>query len=55
MQLELKQQDVEFLNALLERELNQLKFEYNHTSTHAYKEIVKERERQVEEILNHLH
>ncbi len=51
MNLELSNNDVEFILLLLERELKTVMVERHHTATNEYKEIVKAEESQIEHLI----
>ncbi len=51
MNLELSNNDVEFITLLLERELKTVMVERHHTVTNEYKEIVKAEESQIEDLI----
>ena len=51
MNIDLSKNDVEFIQLLLERELRNAMVERHHTTTNDYKEIVKEKENQLEHLI----
>jgi len=54
MNIELSNEDVEFLTLLLDRELSNTLIEHHHTRDRNYKEIVKNREAEIERLLGKL-
>lgn len=54
MNLDLTNNDVEFIELLLERELKTAMVEEHHTATNEFKEILKARETQLERLIEKL-
>ena len=52
MNIDLAKNDVEFIMLLLERELKTAMVERHHTTTNEYKEIVKAKEIQIENLID---
>lgn len=52
MNIDLSKNDVEFITLLLERELRTAMVERHHTTTNEYKAFVKEKEKQIEHLID---
>jgi len=51
MSVEISEKDLSLLNVLLAKEAAELRIEIHHTRNHDYRELLKERERQVNGML----
>jgi hypothetical protein len=55
MNIELSKNDAEFITLLLERELKSTMVERFHTATNDYKKLMKDKEAQIEQMLERFH